>query len=68
MTAMDELTVISEEQRTHRRGVANRLAGSVREARRGLSEVTIAPGPGPVQAPDIGRIKLDHFRGSYGAG
>jgi hypothetical protein len=27
MTAMDELTVIFEEQRTHRRGVANRLAG-----------------------------------------
>jgi hypothetical protein len=37
MTAMDELTVILEEQRTHRRGVANRLVGSVHEARRRLS-------------------------------
>ena len=44
MTAMDELTVISEEQRTHRRAVVNRLAGSVGEPRRGLSEVTVAPG------------------------
>jgi hypothetical protein len=64
MTAMDELTVISEEQRTHRRGVVNRLAGSVREARRGLSEVTVAAGAGPVQPPDISCFKLDHFRGS----
>jgi hypothetical protein len=38
MTAMDELTVIFEEQRTHRRGVANRLVGSVHEARRCLSQ------------------------------
>ena len=38
MTAMDELTVIFEEQRTHRRGVANRLVGSVHEARRRLSQ------------------------------
>ena len=45
MTAMDELTVIFEEQRTHRRGVANRLAGSVHEARQRLSEVTVAPAP-----------------------
>jgi hypothetical protein len=37
MTAMDELTVIFEQQRTHRRGVANRLVGSVHEARRRLS-------------------------------
>jgi len=42
---MDELTVIFEEQRTHRRGVANRLAGSVHEARQRLSEVTVAPAP-----------------------
>ena len=28
MTAMDELTVNFEEQRTHRRGGANRLVGS----------------------------------------
>ena len=34
MTAMDELTVNFEEQRTHRRGGANRLVGSTAEARR----------------------------------
>jgi hypothetical protein len=45
MTAMDEMTVIFDEQRTHRSGVANRLVGSAHKAGRRWSDVAGAPRP-----------------------